>query len=272
MPAKFSKKETVSEVSVNAVNEIALNSFKQSVGEVSDSADAFDFSEQVVDDYSKINFVDLIDQPAWKTILLDLVASTKMNPWDIDVSALSDSYLQKISLLESKNLRVPANAILACAILLRTKSKHLRLSPVIDEEDLAEMNKQKALLNEEVPDLLSMRSMREGRISLDELVSSIEDIMQRTTPSKKYLPIEQQPVFVLPAEEFSIEEKMDELLAIIKNKTDSQGIVLFSSVAEGQNEPHKIVELFIPLLFLINKNVLNAWQDEFFGEIFIKLE
>ena len=32
-------------------------------------------------DYSQMDLVDLIDQPAWKTILLDLVSSEKMDPW-----------------------------------------------------------------------------------------------------------------------------------------------------------------------------------------------
>jgi len=39
-------------------------------------------------DYSQMDLVDLIDQPAWKSILLDLVTSEKMDPWDIDVTAL----------------------------------------------------------------------------------------------------------------------------------------------------------------------------------------
>ena len=83
------------------------------------------FSESEVEyerDYSKIDLVDLIDQPAWKTILLDLVESEKMDPWDIDVIVLAEKYIKKINDLETNNLRVPANAILACAILVKTKA------------------------------------------------------------------------------------------------------------------------------------------------------
>src|SRR3989338_6587440 len=64
--------------------------------------------EEVTHEY----LVDLIDQPAWKTILLDIVKAEKMDPWNIDVIRLADLYLSKINLLERSNLRVPANAIL----------------------------------------------------------------------------------------------------------------------------------------------------------------
>ena len=79
-------------------------------------------------DYSKMDLVDLIDQPAWKTILLNLVETEKMDPWNINVVVLCEKYLNKINELEGNNLRVPANAILACAILVKTKSKYLKLS------------------------------------------------------------------------------------------------------------------------------------------------
>ena len=69
------------------------------------------------------NLISLIDVPEWKSILLDLVSSEKMDPWNIDIVELSEKYLQKINSMELMDLRVPANAILASSILLRAKSK-----------------------------------------------------------------------------------------------------------------------------------------------------
>ena len=84
--------------------------------------------------FGDTNLVTLIDVPEWKTILLDLVSSEKMDPWNIDIVDLSEKYLKKINSMEQTDLRVPANAILASAILLRAKSKLLKI-PSLEEEE-----------------------------------------------------------------------------------------------------------------------------------------
>ena len=220
-------------------------------------------------DYSKMDLVDLIDEPAWKTILLDLVETEKMDPWDIDVVGLAEKYLKKISELEGNNLRVPANAILACAILVKTKSKYLRLSsldPVDKKEELTP--EQRALLLGEIPDLMSNRMAREGRITLDELVMSIEGIIQRTTPKNNGA--RNIPRMEINFDPVSIEEKINEVFDLIKSRVDSQGLVLFNSlVSEGNVD--SIVDTFLPILFLMHKGKILAYQNEFFGEIFVKL-
>jgi segregation and condensation protein A len=230
----------------------------------------FDASEPVFErDYSKMDLVDLIDQPAWKTILLDLVETEKMNPWDIEVVSLAEKYLKKISELQGNNLRVPANAILACAILVKTKSKYLKLSSLDEEETKVELTpEQKALMLNQIPDLLAGRVAREGRMTLDELVSSIEDIIQRTTPRKGAA--RNIPRMEINFDSSSIEEKMQEILDLITKKVDSQGIVLFDDLLENK-EIDSVVETFLPVLFLMNNGKIIAYQNEFFGEIFVKL-
>ena len=221
-------------------------------------------------DYSKMDLVDLIDQPAWKTILLDLVETEKMNPWDIDVVELTVKYIKKINDLSGHNLRVPANAILACAILVKTKSKYLRLSSLDDaEKDAALTPEQRAMMFREVPDLMSNRVAREGRITLDELVSNIEDIIQRTTPKRNGA--RSVPRIEINFDTSSIEEKMQEVFDLIKSKADSQGIVLFNELLSERENLDVLVETFLPVLFLMNNGKIIAYQNEFFGEIFVKL-
>jgi segregation and condensation protein A len=219
-------------------------------------------------DYSKVDLVDLIEQPAWKTILVDLVKSNKMNPWDIDVTLLTEQYIQKINSLENSSLRVPANAILACAILVKTKSRYLKLSSIEDDDEEVINEEKKELLMEEIPDLLASRSMREGKISLDELVESIEGIIQNTSVSKKNA--KNIPRMEFDFDTTSIEDRLEEVFDLIKARVDSQGIVLFNSLLDENNNDN-IVDTFLPVLFLMNSGKLLAYQEEFFGEIFVKL-
>lgn len=225
--------------------------------------------ELVERDYSKMDLVSLIDQPDWKSILVDLVKTNKMDPWNIDVSDLTQKYLDKINQMENLNLRVPANAILACAILVKTKSKYLKISSIDeDDEDNELTNAQKELFLEELPDLVASRSLREGRISLDELVSSIEGIIQRAEPKKKS--IRDVPRMEFDFDTISIEEKLDGVFDLIKQKVDSEGIVLFDDLLSGSDED-SIIDTFLPVLFLMNSGKILAYQEDFFGDIFIKL-
>lgn len=68
----------------------------------------------------------------------------------------------------------------------------------------------------------------------------------------------------------SIEEKMSLVFELIKQKVDSQGIVLFKDLILEENTD-EIVDTFLPVLFLMNGGKLVAYQNEFFGEIFVQL-
>jgi len=220
-----------------------------------------------------VDIVDLIDQPAWKTILLDLVRTEKMDPWNIDVSELAGKFLTKINAMEKADLRVPANAILASAILLKHKAKYLRLSSLDDFEDDVEspLAKQQFIFDEsQLPDLHGLRRFREGAVTLDDLVNSIESILQKTQEKKFKARHMDIPVFRIPSAGESMEERVEKIWLQIVESADSQGIVLFSRLLGKKRGAMEIVNHFVPMLFLMNKGKIFAWQDEFFGEIFIQ--
>ena len=225
----------------------------------------------------QIDLVSLIDQPAWKTILISLVKSEKMDPWNISIIELADKYLQKINGLDGIDLRLPANAILASAILLRFKARILKLSSIDDDMAEAELAKQmseeeKILFENVMPDLTSVRKFREGTVSLDSLVDAIEIMLEKTkSKSQQKQIIMDRPDFAIPVFEENIDEKMDFIYSMITDRADSEGLVLFSSLVEGK-DVIGIVDTFIPVLFLANNEKVNIWQDEFFGEIFIALK
>src|SRR3990167_1881053 len=77
--------------------------------------------ESVFSVNSTDDLVQLIHYPEWKMILLDLIKKEKMDVWAIDIGVLARKYLKKIEELKETSLRLPANAILASAILLHLK-------------------------------------------------------------------------------------------------------------------------------------------------------
>ena len=57
----------------------------------------------------------------------------------------------------------------------------------------------------------------------------------------------------------------------IQQNVDSQGMVLFSQLLNGDRTPTTVLDVFIPVLFLTNQQKILAWQDDWMGEIFISL-
>jgi len=234
-----------------------------------------DTAEEPILDEIQINkeddLVDLIYMPAWKMILIDVIKKEKFDIWNIDISLLAEKYLTKIKALQDSNLRIPANAILASALLLRFKSKTLKISSIDEgEEDL--LAQQQANLYQFdgfIPELTSTGKIRTGNVSLDELVTSIEEILEKTSKRALKVPVA-KPEFLLNLGSIDWDKKMDEVLALILQNVDSQGMVLFSSLANSKNVDH-LVETFISLLFLANKKKISLFQEEFFGEIFINV-
>lgn len=219
-----------------------------------------------------VDFLTLIHVPEWKTILTDLVKGEKMDPWNIDISELAEKYLQKIKAMEEMNLRIPANAMLASAILLKFKAKKLKIASIEELEEEAEQEfkqKEKLFLDFE-PVLSNPKTVREGRVSLESLVESIEGMLEKSK-KKALLGRELKEVeYKLPYSETNIEEILEEVYEAVANNIDSTGIARFSDITIGKDSLKRI-DYFIALLFLSNKNKINAWQEEFFGEIFISL-
>lgn len=221
-----------------------------------------------------VDLVELIYAPDWKSILLDLVQSERMDAWNIDISELAEKYYSRIQELTETNLRVPANAMLCSAILLRFKSKKLKISSIEEAEELLMQEQQQAakitkLYDDFEPFLKNPRMMREGKISLNDLVSAIEELMEKSKQKALKKRMEMSN-FHLPESTVNIEERISQVFDSILASADSEGLCLFSRLVEGK-KGFEVVETFIPVLFLCNREKIAAWQEEWFGEIFIAL-
>ena len=157
-----------------------------------------------------------------------------------------------------------------------TKNGHL-LIEIEDEEEFLAKEKQmspeeKAAFEALLPDLKNIRRVKEGKVTIDELVSSIEKMLQGSKKTKDAGILRRERTkFELPFPDFDIEKAMEKIYNRISRSADSQGLVLFSRILKENMGTEGIVRTFIPCLFLTNRGRINMWQDVFFGEIFISL-
>jgi segregation and condensation protein A len=215
-----------------------------------------------------MDILNMVVQPTWREFLVELISTHQMDPWDIDVTALADAYLAKVRELQALDLRMPANVILASALLLHFKAESLKLEQGFSDEQPAVEDEAMPLVNEEVPDLVFRPNIpKSRRVTLDELMNAVEQVMGagRIKPRSHAAPVEL--TVELPKED------MHEIIAGFYIKAcslkDSEGVLTYSSML-ARKHPDEVSRNMLPLLHLVQEGRLMMWQDELFGEIFIK--
>src|SRR3989338_6037892 len=130
------------------------------------------------------------DEITWQSIILELVKSEEVDPWDIDISLLSQKYLETIRKLKEANLFISGKVLLASAILLRVKSQNLLDHDfvVLDNllfppEELEELNQyednqgRQSLLLEHPKLTIKTPQAQKKKVTVDDLLEALEQAL-----------------------------------------------------------------------------------------------
>ncbi|MFA6036172.1 MAG: segregation/condensation protein A [Candidatus Micrarchaeia archaeon] len=219
---------------------------------------------------TKLNLEELVAQPTWRDELRLMVEEESLDPWNIDLADIADKFVQRIHKFQTLDLVLPANLILAAAILLHLKSEALKFEEEQVQESEVYLDENASPL--EVP-LLTLRTRipPKRRVTLPELMSALEDAFayQKKREERLLVPLPEAMSLMLP--EYNIEERMGQLLARCSQLADSEGLVLFSALLHDTSR-QEIIQTLMPLLHLAQDNKLNIFQEKLFGEIFIQLK
>jgi segregation and condensation protein A len=213
----------------------------------------------------------IVALPTWREMLLDLVATKKLDPWNIDIVEIATGYLEKIKKLEMLDLRVPANLILAAAILLRFKSSALRFDEqeqVVEEQTYVEEDAEPSV----IPVLeLQARIPPTRMVTLDELLTAMEKVFDdQKKREEKAQRTEIPTVINIQMPEFDIEERMETVYRKILMEKDGEGLATFSSLLD-ERTPVEMIATLLPLLHLVQDRRVGVFQEKTFGEIFIRV-
>ena len=207
----------------------------------------------------------------WQEIIYDLINTEQLDPWNIDITILSDKYLNKIKEMEEADFFVSSKVLLAASLLLRIKSEILlnRYIKSIDEilfgkKESIKVQLERIELNEDIPELIPRSPMpRFRKVSLKELMESLNKaIITENRRIKKEIVTKntlRESSFSLPKRKFSIKDKIKE---IYRNLTDwfsekKEDKITFNDFAKNKEE--KIIS-FLPLLYLEDQKKL--WLDQ----------
>lgn len=208
----------------------------------------------------------IVAKPSWKQVLIELVATEKLDPWNIDIIKVADSFFSYVKKMEKFEFHIPANIILACAILLKYKSNALRFQSEEPQPDEPPPGP-----GEPIPEIsLSWRIPPKRQITLSELMEEMERAIKYDAHERPRKAVAQPPALELDLDNYDMESEIEALYARLKGTADSEGIILFSSLINGGGA-EGIVSTLTPLLHLAQRKSVYLRQDKFFGEIFINV-
>lgn len=222
------------------------------------------------------------DEITWQSIIYDLIKTGDMDPWDIDLSILSQKYLEVIRKMKEANLFLSGKVLLASAMLLKIKSERLlyegigaldsHLFPQEAPDSLDEFLKEKQLVLLENPKLtIKTPQTRKKKISVNDLISALEKALEvNERRSIRHAERDYIPEMKIPAKKIDIGLLLKSVYAKIIFFFTKQNTLTFSQLVGSNNREDKIYT-FIPLLHLSNEARVDLNQNEPFGEIDITL-
>jgi segregation and condensation protein A len=227
------------------------------------------------------------DEISWQSIILELVRTNQMNPWDIDVSILAQKYLDMMRTLKELDFRVSGKIVLAAAIMLKIKSNRLvgedldyldSLFAQGEGEDLdyeadltaQQIAEQFKLTPEQLKLMPRTPQMRKRKVSIYDLMDALQKAMEvKRRRVMRDLP---QARFEAPKKRKQISVMIYEVFGRIKSflVSGEKTKTTFSEILPSQERDDKVYT-FIPLLHLSNARKIDIEQEIPFGEIEIEL-
>lgn len=225
-----------------------------------------------------------VEKLSWQQIIYDLIRTEQLDPWDIDISILSNKFLEKVRELEEANFFVSSQVLLAASLLLRLKSEILldHYIPSLDAVLFGKKAEQKKYsqdrieLDEEVPGLVLRTPLpRFRKVTLDELMSALgHAINTENRRIRKVVVARQQELetaLSLPRHRINIKDRINVVHSKLKKIFATREEKLaFSEISGKSNEER--VATFIPLLHLDNQHKIWLEQHGHFEEIWILLK
>jgi len=219
----------------------------------------------------------IIEKESWEDIIYQIVSFENLDPWDIDIIKLTDSFLKYIEKMKILDFRIPAKIVVVAAILLRLKCEifspfertisSTSLNQEIDDEILRLKEETENL---ELKNPIKRRPKR--KVTLDELVDALKKAVKvqekkETTKNKLRSKIGRH----LASDEVDIEVRINNLMFEIDGllgKLNSEKVEFSKLVNEWESET--IINNFLPLLHLASRGKVGTEQKQFFKEIYVK--
>lgn len=223
---------------------------------------------------------------SWQAIIYDLINSEQLDPWNIDISVLSQKYLEKVRALEEANFFISSKVLLAASLLLRLKSEIVLEQdiPTLDEILFGKKEEKKIVqerieLDEDVPLLIPRTPLpRFKKVTLDQLMSALgKAIATETRRIKRTVMFKQQEMetaVALPKRNIILKDHIEHIFSRVKNvfRNREEKVAFTELLNDDYKDKEKRIMAFVALLHLDNQQRVWLEQERHFDEIWILLK
>ncbi len=210
-------------------------------------------------------------RPPWN-ILFEISKLEKVTPWNVNIAYLLRSFLLEMERTHPQKVdfRASGVALDSSALIYLMKSKLL----LTLQEPPTALPK---VPTDFVPPPLFLPLRHElTSTTIQHLLEVLDDVLKGEKLLSLNHVVEQHPVLpavtdLLPQFDRFIAElelQVDQLYAILVEKTGGQGIIDFSTLSKGATRIEAL-RMFIYLLFLAQDGLVSLWQNEETEELYI---
>ncbi len=219
----------------------------------------------------------IIEKESWEEIIYYIVNVQNLDPWNVDLVKLADSFLKFIRDIKDLDFRIPAKIVFIAAILLRLKADYLSIFEEKESEIQEVLKEQKPF--EELgidPKLIQlgypMKRIPKRQITLEELVDALKKALvveKKKTERRRLWRTQLQSQVITEEEDITV--RIEKLMGDIDSlmETLHKDKLEFKEIVKDWKRD-KIVASLIPVLHLEQNQKITTEQQEFFKEIWIK--
>jgi len=227
-------------------------------------------------------------------ILVQMAERGEIDPWNIDIVEVTDRFLSELERRKELDLRVSGRTLFYAALLLRMKSEILEQAEIAEDEEYGEGEEDEGgdfsfdaefdaegntlgpieRLEREIRRRLDRKQLRKRPVTLFELILELKAAEKEQRRRQRFISpfdpklIEVEDVVGIAHDEGYRESAMA-VLCQCEECIEKKGIMTLEELAEMMGK--RIIDVYIPLLYLMFEGKLSLWQDEFFGQIFIQV-
>ncbi len=205
----------------------------------------------------------------WNEVLTTIVFEDGMDPRNINIIKLTESFVTYLHRLKSFDFRIPARFILIAAILLRMKCELL----MTEEKEEKEKGEELPSIDITKVPLLEPPMVRKPtrNVTLDELVTALNKALDYKEHKEKRKLMIRKAVENLIETEEDIEKRIEKILRDIATEVRiGRGSTTFSKIVPRWKR-REIVSVLVPLLHLSRRGDILCEQEEPFSSIIITL-
>lgn len=221
----------------------------------------------------------IVSDYSWEQVIYKVIAMEGMDPWDLDLIALSNFFMRYMQKLEELDFKIPAKYVIIVAVLLRMKSDYLRYvkDQIFKPEEndiMQEIEGNGEALPGEIEKLdvapISVPPKREPKrnIVVTELIDALKKVL--SVQERRETKI-RNAINKIDINRDDINQRIKNLYTKITSLVEIMkgNEVKFSSLVEKW-EREEIIGTFLPLVFLDHQGKVNCRQERIFDEIWIR--